>query len=139
MSATQGFVGLNTQLKMSASSPVSYQLLGECKDINLAGSTVEFAEFTHQQSTSGYREYKPTFKNSGDLTVKCNWTGSETQQNALRTGFEASTLMYFQITYPNSKTHTFTAYVSNLGYNAPLNGPLELNLTLRITGPIVEA
>jgi predicted secreted protein len=138
MAATQGVVGLNTQLKMSASSPVSYVLIGECKDINLAGVTVEFAEFTHQQSTSGYREYKPTFKNSGDLTVKCNWVGTDTQQQALKTGFEASSLMYFQIVYPNSKTHTFVAYVSNLGYSAPLNGPLELSLTLRITGPIAE-
>jgi hypothetical protein len=41
------------------------------KDIIGPGLTREFAEFTHQQSSGGYREYKPTFKNSGDVTFKC--------------------------------------------------------------------
>ncbi len=139
MTATLGTVGLNTMLKVAADeSPTNFQLIGEVKDINFAGKTVEFAEFTHMQSTSGYREYKPTFKNSGDVTFKCNWT-SDTQQTTLYTAYESSSLLYFQITYPNSKVHTFQAYISNLGYAAPLNGPLEVNITLRITGPITEA
>lgn len=136
MPATLGTVGLNTQLSVATNtSPTNFQLIGEVKDINYAGRTVEFAEFTHQQSTSGYREYKPTFKNSGDVTFKVNWT-SDTQQTTLDTGYENSELMYFECVYPNGKTSTFTAYVSNLGVTAPLNGPLELNITLRITGPV---
>jgi hypothetical protein len=137
MSETQGVVGLNTQLKVATdTSPSNFQLIGEVKDINQAGKTAEFVEFTHQQSTSGYREYKPSFKNSGDVTFKCNWLGSDAQQTALDTAYENGDLLYFQATYPNGKVQTFTAYVSNLGVNAPMNGPLEMNVTLRITGPI---
>ena len=138
MTATAGFVGLGTTLKMSAASPVNYVLIGECKDINIPGVTAEFVDFTHQQSTGGYREYKPTFKISNNLTTKANWSGTDAEQNALMTAFQNSTLAYFQVTYPNAKVHTFTAYVSKVGYNAPLNGPLELDLELRITGPVVE-
>ena len=137
MTATLGTVGLNTMLKVATDvSPTNFLLVGECKDINVAGKTVEFAEFTHQQSTGGYREYKPTFKNSGDITFKCNWT-VDAQQTTLDTAYEASDVLFFQCTYPNGKIHTFQAYVSNLGQTAPLNGPLELNVTLRVTGQMV--
>ena len=32
------------------------------KDITGPGRTREFAEFTHQQSSGGYREYTPAFR-----------------------------------------------------------------------------
>lgn len=139
MTATQGVVGLNTQLKVAKDdSPTNFLLVGEIGDINHGGETVEFAEFTHQQSTGGYREYKPTFKNGGEYTFSFNWT-SDAQQKTLKDAYDASDILYFQVTYPNSKSHTFTAYVSNIGTTAPMNGPLRRNLTLRVTGAIVEA
>jgi hypothetical protein len=139
MTATAGFVGLNTMLKVATdTSPTNFQLVGEIGDISHGGETVEFAEFTHQQSTGGYREYKPTFKNGGEYTFKFNWT-TDAQQLALKTAYDASDLLYFQITYPNSKTHTFTGYVSNIGTAAPMNGALQRSITLRVSGAITEA
>lgn len=139
MTATQGVVGLNTQLKVATDvSPSDFELVGEIGDITHGGESVEFAEFTHQQSTGGYREYKPTFKSGGDWTFQFNWT-SDAGQATLKTAYDASDLLYFQVTYPNSKTHTFTAYVAQIGTTAPLNGPLRKSLTLRVTGAITEA
>lgn len=139
MAETEGVVGLGAVLSVAEEdSPSDFTAVGEVKDISVAGKTVEFAEFTHQQSDSGYREYKPTFKNSGDITFKCNWT-DDAGQKILYDAYEASDVLYFQLEYPNEKTHTFQAYVSNLGYTSPLNGPLEVNVTLRVTGPITEA
>ncbi len=138
MAATQGVVGLNTQLKVASdASPSNYQLVGECGDITLSGESSEFAEFTHQQSTGGYREYKPTWKTPGELSTVFNWT-DDVQQALLKSAYNNSDLLYFQVAYPNSKTHTFTAYVGSIGVTAPMNGPLRKNLTLRITGQIVE-
>jgi hypothetical protein len=139
MTATQGVVALNTQLEVATdTSPSNYQLVGEVQDINHGGESVEFAEFTHQQSTGGYREHKPTFKNPGEYTFTFNWT-ADAQQAILKAAYDDSDLLYFQITYPNGKTHTFTAYVANIGTAAPLNGPLRKSMTLRVTGSIVEA
>jgi hypothetical protein len=139
MTATQGVVGLSTQLKVATdTSPSDLQLVGEIGDIQLGGESVEFAEFTHQQSDGGYREFKPTFKNGGDVTFAFNWT-NDAQQATLKAGYDSSDLMYFEIVYPNGMSHTFTAYVSQIGTSAPMNGPLRKNVTLRITGAIVEA
>lgn len=139
MTATAGVVGLNTMLKVATdTSPTNYQLVGECQDVRLSGESVEFAEFTHQQSASGYREYKPTFKNGGEVTCTFNWT-TDTQQATLKTAYNSSDLLYFQITWPNSKTSTFTGYVSGLGIDGSMSGALRKNLTIRISGAITEA
>jgi hypothetical protein len=139
MTASLGVTGLSSALKVATdTSPSDLQLVGEIGDISLGGESVEFAEFTHQQSTGGYREFKPTFKTGGDVTFSFNWT-NDTQQGTLKSGYDASDLMYFEITYPNGKSHSFTAYVAQIGTTAPMNGPLRKAVTLRITGEIVEA
>lgn len=139
MTATQGVTGFDTQLKVATDvSPLNLKLVGECQDVKLNGETVDFAEFTHQQSPSGYREFKPTFKNPGEITCTFNWT-SDAQQATLKTAFDASELLYFQILWPNSKTSTFTGYVANLGIDGSMAGALRKTLTIRITGAIVEA
>ncbi len=138
MAETQGVVGLNTQFKIATeSSPSNFQLVGECGDITLSGETSEFAEFTHQQSTGGYREYKPTFKNPGELSTQFNWT-TDMQQAALKTALNAQSKLYCQVVYPNGKQHEFQAYVGNLGVAATMNGPLRKTLTMRLTGQITE-
>ena len=139
MTASQGVVGLNTQMKVATDlSPTNFQLIGEIGDINQGGETVEFAEFTHQQSDGGYREYKPTFKNGGEYTFAFNWT-DDAQQKTLKDAYDDNDVLYFQCVYPNGKSHTFRGYVSNIGATAPMNGPLRRNITIRVDGPIVEA
>ena len=69
-------------------TPEVFTAIAEVKDINGPVLSREFAEFTHQQSASGYREYKPTFKNSGDVTFKCNFLPDDETQ-----GFQTAGLL----------------------------------------------
>ena len=56
---TEGVVGLGTLLKIGdGASPETFTAIAEVKDITGPNMSMEFAEFTHQQSTDGYREYK---------------------------------------------------------------------------------
>lgn len=142
MAATEGTVGLNTQFGIeTTASPQAFTTIGEVKDITHSGKTVEFAEFTHMQSTSGYREYKPTFKNSGNFTFACNYVGDDTGQDALETAVDNSTLTNFEVVFPDDSTTTltFSAYVENYGFSNPMNGPIELNISIRITGAITRS
>jgi hypothetical protein len=112
------------------------------KDITGPGLTCEFAEFTHQQSSGGYREYKPTFKNSGDVTFKCNFLPDDETQGFSTTGllkdYEDGTLRNLELLFPDSGATkaAFAAYVANIQPTAPVGSALELNVTLRITGPV---
>lgn len=140
---TEGVIGLGTLLKIgSGLSPETFAPIAEVKDITGPGLTREFAEFTHQQSSSGYREYKPTFKNSGDVTFKCNFLPDNATQGYSTSGilkdYEDGTLRNFQLLFPDTGATlaSFAAYVSNIQPSAPMASPLELNLTLRVTGPV---
>jgi len=143
MAATQGSTGFGTLIKIgNAASPEVFTAIAECKDINGPNMSQEFAEFTHQQSPSGFREYKPTFKNSGDVTFKCNFLPDNTTQGFSTAGllkdFADQTLRNFQLLFPDtgSTLASFNAYVANIGPTAPMANALELNVTLRITGAV---
>jgi hypothetical protein len=142
---TEGVIGLGTLLKIGdGASPESFDDMAEVKDITGPGLTREFAEFTHQKSPGGYREYKPTFKNSGDVTFKCNFIPDDpTQGFALAGGlikdYDDGTLRNFELVFPDagSTKASFSAYVANLQPTAPLGSALEMNVTLRITGAVI--
>ena len=141
---SEGIIGLGTLLKIgNAATPEVFTAIAEVKDINGPVLSREFAEFTHQQSASGYREYKPTFKTSGDVTFKCNFLPDDATQGFATTGllkdYEDGTLRNFQIEFPDSGSTkaAFAAYVANISPGAPIAGALELNVTLRVTGPVV--
>ena len=140
---TEGVIGLGTLLKIGDSgSPEAFTAIAEVKDITGPGLTREFAEFTHQQSSGGYREYKPTFKNSGDVTFKCNFLPDDTTQGFATTGllkdYEDGILRNIQLLFPDTGATlaSFAAYVANIQPTAPVGSALELNVTLRITGPV---
>jgi len=140
---TEGVIGLGTLLKIGdGGSPEAFTAIAEVKDITGPGLTREFAEFTHQQSSGGYREYKPTFKNSGDVTFKCNFLPDDTTQGFATTGllkdYEDGILRNFQLLFldTGATLASFAAYVANIQPTAPVGSALELNVTLRITGPV---
>ena len=140
---TEGVIGLGTLLKIGDGEvSESFTAIAEVKDITGPGLSREFAEFTHQQSAGGYREYKPTFKMSGDMTFKCNFLPDDTTQGFATTGllkdYEDGTLRNFELLFPDpgSTKAAFAAYVANIQPTAPIASALELNVTLRITGPV---
>jgi len=140
---SEGVIGLGTLLKIGdGATPEAFTPIAEVKDITGPGLGVEFAEFTHQQSAGGYRENKPTFKNSGDVTFKCNFLPGDSTQGfetgGLLKDYEDGVLRNFRICFPDpGKTEaSFAAYVASIQPTAPIAGPLELNVTLKVTGPV---
>ena len=136
MSATTGVVGYDTKVYIYSGS--AYVQVNEPKDITGPQVTSEFADFTHMQSPSGFRERKPTYKSSGQVSFRCNYLHSDAGHKALVTAAMANpaTLTPFRLTYPDSSQFEFQAYVS-LQWTSPMAGPLEMAVTLDITGAIV--
>lgn len=136
MAATAGVSAFNT--KVYVYKAAAWALVEEPKDITGPGSTCEFIDFTHQQSPSGYRERKPSFKSPGDVTFACNFVHSATVQQYLVGASVANppTREFFKIVGPDNGQFEFNAYVSfTMSY--PLNGPEEIRFTLGIDGEIV--
>lgn len=136
MGASEGMIGLDTEIKMGdGNSPEVFTLLPECKDIDGPEITQEFADFTHMQSPSGYREQKPTVKSNSQVTFRCNKLAGDTTQDALITAANANpaTLKNFTMTYPDGDVISFAAYPS-VKFTSPMLGAMELNVTLSLEG-----
>ena len=136
MAASQGVVGLDTQIKIGdGASPEVFTLIAEAKDIDGPETTQEFADFTHMQSSGGYRERKPTFKTNSQITFRCNYVAADDGQIALIAAAQANpaTATNFTMTYPDAKVFEFTAYAS-VRFSSPMAGPEELSVTLSLEG-----
>ena len=136
MAATLGVSAFGTTIKM-LSSGVTWVTILEPKDISGPAITMEMIDFTHHQSPSGFRERKPSFKSSGDVTFKVNYVHSDSGHAALVNAAIANppTLKNFELILPDHSSFQFAAYVG-LSWTNPLNGPEEMNVTLSITGNI---
>lgn len=135
--STQGHVGLNAQLKIGdGTSPENFNLIPECKDLNGPAIIPEFVDFTHQQTTGGFRERKPTFKSPGEITGSCNYIDNNTYQDQLINAAYANppNLTNFQLVSPSGSTFSCAAYVAINGWSHPLNGPIEMSFTLSLDG-----
>lgn len=138
---SQGRVGLGTQIKMGdGQSPETFNLIPEPKDISGPQISQEFVDFTHQQSSGGFRERKPTFKTSGDVTFSCNYIAGDTVQEDLIEAALANPAVprNFQLIFPDNTTITFSAYVS-VQFKNPMNGPEEIQVTLALEGAFTLA
>src|SRR5512135_2010075 len=137
MAATQGVSAFNTKIYVYKSA--AWALIEEPKDITGPASNAEFIDFTHQQSPSGYRERKPSFKSPGDVTFTCNFVHVSTSVQTYLVQCSVAnppSREYFRIVGPDNSQFEFNAYVS-FSMSYPLNGPEEIRFTLGIDGEIV--
>lgn len=137
MAATQGVSGYDTKVYIYDSS---WTQILEPKDISGPEITAEFADFTHMQSPSGFREQKPTYKSGGTVTFNCNYVHSDSGHKKLIAAAIANppTVWYCKIVYPDSSQVEFNAYVS-VRWNSAMSGPLEMAVTLTLSGEVVWA
>jgi hypothetical protein len=138
---SEGAVGMNTVLEMGDSgSPENWVEIPEPKDIDGPEVASEFADATHMQSPSGFRERMPTVKSNSQVTFKCNKLYGDTAQDALIAAANANpaTPKHFRMTYPDGDIITFTAYVS-AKLTAPMINMMEWAITLSLKGAWVMA
>jgi len=139
MTASKGVVGLNTQIRLGdGESPEDFDLIPEAGDIDGPEVTQEFADFTHQQSSGGFHERKPTFKTSGQVTFPMTRVHGDSIQDALIAAATAvpAELSHFQLLYPDGTLVEFAAYPS-IKFNAPMSGPFRMNVTLNLEGQFI--
>jgi len=137
---TQATSGFGTLLKRgSGGAPETFATISEVKNITALNLTIETLDATSHSSAGGYREWLPSFKDAGQVTAEMNFVPSDPNQNpttGLISDFDNRTLRNFEIEFPDiaGTTVSFAAYVTGFQINAPIDGILSANLTLRITG-----
>lgn len=111
--------------------------LEEASDIKLGGVSVSSIDVTHLQSTS--KEFIAGLKDNGTCDVSCNFING-TVQSAMRADMNAGTTSPYKvvITSPSATiTIAFSGFLTKYaGPDAKVDGKLEVQMTIKITGDI---
>ena len=116
-------------------SSENFSAIAEINTIGGPNMSRNFIDVTSLDSAGGYREFIPSFRDAGQISLNMNFTIGG--YGTMLTDFQAETSNNYQIVLPDSGETTldFAAYVQDL----PLNineDKVAMDVTLKITGSV---
>lgn len=146
MATSTGKTGQGVKLQISdgASTPV-WTSIANVRSISRSGAQADEIDFTHLESTGGYREFRQGFKDGG--TISCEFHFDPTAATHIGTLgllglFNNSTIFTFRINFFGagfSWSLVGSGFVQNPGdLDINVDGPITGNATIRITGALTR-
>jgi len=115
----------------------AFTALAEVVSIGGPSLSQEVVDVTHMSSTAGYREFKASVRDGGEVTLDVNFLPAATDHIALlQTDFEAGTVRNFEVVWTDtaSTNWQFAGIVTGWNPNHPLDGKAECSITVKVTG-----
>ncbi len=117
----------------------TFTTIAQVQDITGPSLTQRTAEVTNHSSTAGYSEFVGTVLDGGEVAFDVVFDPADDTQDygaGLIGDLEGKTARNFQVVWPDTAntTWSFTALVTSVEPNAPVDGALTASCTLLITG-----
>ena len=112
-------------------------LIGALRSISEIRADSEAIDVTTLDAQGGYRVYAQGLKDMGEVTLEGFYEPSNGGQAALRTLYQSGDAVPFTVTFPDSSTVTFTAFVKSHAVGAAsVDGAVGFTAVLRLTGGV---
>jgi hypothetical protein len=113
--------------------------VAEVNKIDFSGIKLDTVEATSHASTGGWREYVPTLKDGGEVTLELSYVPTAaTHKNAsggLLYLLDQKTLQNFAVVFADGPTTwTLPGFVTSYKPSAPVDGKLGLSVTIKVSG-----
>jgi predicted secreted protein len=127
---TNAFAGVGTLFKRGTVS------VAEINSISGPNMTRDTIDVTSLDSTGGYREFIPGFRDGGEVTLSCNWT--LTEWSDWLADFQSDVLVSYTIVLANTEATeiSFSAYCTGLSTAIPTDDKVTNDVTLKISGAV---
>lgn len=129
---SNAFSSVGTVLKLG--SPLV--TIAEITSITGPNKARDTIEVTNLDSTGGYREFIPSFRDGGEITTTGNYTraGFDTVNDE----FELETVTPIQLILNDTGNTTLdgSVYVTNIGQAQALDDKVTLDVTYKVTGQV---
>ena len=133
--------GCGATLEHSIDGGTTYTVIAGVGDISGPDMSRDTVDTTTHDSTNKWREFVPGLKDGGEVSIVLVYDPEEGgNQGLLRADFEGGLARDFKLTWPttNSAHLLFQAFVTGLGDAFPLEGRIEQQVTLKITGTVTH-
>jgi predicted secreted protein len=134
---SDAIAGVGAQFKRGdGSSNESFTAIAEVNSISGPSKSRESIDVTSLDSTGGYREFIPSFRDAGEVTLEMNFTRDGYID--MNDDFEDDSSHNYQIVFPDAgnTTFEFTAYVTAIGSEVTTDDKVTAPVTLKITGQV---
>jgi len=110
--------------------------IAEVRSINGPTLSRETIEVTSLDSTGGYREYIPSFRDGGTVSLNMHFTRNGYE--AMKTDYQSSSLVDYEIVLPDTEQSAieFSGYVTNLPLNITYDDAITMDVEIKVTGEV---
>ena len=115
-------------------SGAAWVAIAEVKSVSGPTMSREMIDVTSLDSTGGYREFIPSFRDGGTVTLAMLFTYAG--YNLLKTDFQSDTLKDYEILLSDGSSITFSGYVQDLPVNVTFDDAVTSDTTIKVTGEV---
>lgn len=127
-----------TVLKRDSNGAGSFVAIASVGDLSGPSRTRNMIDVSAHDSPDKYREFVKGMKDGGEVTATINYRPGETTHQALDADFEEDDLREYQIVMlpgdPDEHTWEFSAGISDIGDEFPLDDKMAREVTFKISG-----
>ena len=131
-------LGLGTLIKKgNAASPEVFTTIAEVGTITGPSQSSEFVQVTNQDSSA--HEFIAGIVDPGEITFSVNYAPQNATHQALLTDFGDKSSDNYELVFPTGNAADkweFAAAVTGAEVTAPIDGPIQLSVTLKVTGSV---
>lgn len=124
----------------NGSSPETFATIKEIKTFSGPNGSATVIDVTDLSSTA--KEKRLGLSDEGQLSFTINYIPKDTQHALLRTQRDNRALTNFKLVFTDdspSTTWSFSAYVQGFAVSGAVDNVVEANVTLEISGSIIES
>jgi predicted secreted protein len=123
-----------TKIEHLKTLPSTYEAIGQVIDFDGPGGKASIIDTTNLGSVA--KEKLPGLMDEGSFSMTCNYDSTDLGQTALQAARTAQTSVQMKVTFTDTATAVFTAYVMEMKVTGKADSKVEVAFTLEITGAV---
>lgn len=132
---TQAAIGYGTLFKIRTSTgPDVYTTIGEQTSVTPFGIAVDSIDASHEESPGAWREFIPGLKDGGEVSLELHYVPGGTAEATLLAAL--ATTKVCRVVFPSGARADFSAFITEVSPEAPLDDKMVASVTLKVTGEI---
>lgn len=131
---SNAFSGVGSKFRRWNSTSGAWETIAEVKSITGPSMTRDMIEVTNLDSTGGYKEYIPSFRDGGTVTLSMNYTYAGYLK--LKRDFQSDVLANYNIILSDGTDIEFSGYVQDLPLTIKFDDAVTSEVTIKVSGMV---
>ncbi|MCK9544829.1 MAG: phage tail tube protein [Novosphingobium sp.] len=124
--------GVGTVIQKWNTGSSDWVAIAEVTNISGPGFTRDLIEVTSLDSTGGWREFIPGFRDGNNVVLSMNYTRASLDE--FLADFESDVVQNYEIILPDDTSIEFEGFVQEFPLTIPTDAQITMEVTIKITG-----